>query len=106
MARTRISLNCGIVCSLFAVIAIPISPLTAPSFADGIDPRFSSGGVVILDNCDPQFRGKEEYQDNLASFDRNGKLQFRISGFNGAEGIGSNHRVVVDSASHSIWTLE
>jgi sugar lactone lactonase YvrE len=62
--------------------------------------------LLVLDDCDPEFRGKAVYEDNLSLVDSSGKLRFRVSGFNGCQAIGSNHTVAVDPARKAIWVLE
>ena len=36
-------------------------------------------GILVLDNCDPEFTGKATFDDNLTYF---GALVFRATGFN------------------------
>ncbi len=63
-------------------------------------------GVLVLDNCDDQFKDKEEYKDNLTLLDSKGRQTFRISGFNNCESIGSSHMVAVDPARKCVWVIE
>jgi hypothetical protein len=63
-------------------------------------------GILVLDNCDEQFKGKVEYEDNLTLLDSTGKQTFRVSGFNNCESIGSNRMVVADANRDCIWTIE
>ena len=62
--------------------------------------------VLVLDDCDPVYSGKEAYEDNLSCISADGQLAFRISGFNNCESIGSSHMIAVDNQSGWIWTLE
>src|SRR4051794_11874685 len=66
----------------------------------------SSGGIFVLDDCDPDFKGKEANADNLSHYDTAGKLLFRITGFNNCESIGLQHRVVVDRERGCVWVCE
>jgi DNA-binding beta-propeller fold protein YncE len=69
-------------------------------------PEQPRAGILILDNCDGEFRGKARYENNLSSLDSFGKLVFRVSGFNGCECIGSNHMIATDPARDCAWVLE
>jgi DNA-binding beta-propeller fold protein YncE len=63
-------------------------------------------GVVVLDNCDPEFRGREKYEDHLSFFDTAAKLRERVTGLNICEEIGSPHRVAVDPLRKRVWVIE
>jgi RNA polymerase sigma factor (sigma-70 family) len=63
-------------------------------------------GILVLDNCDDQYQGKEEYNDNLTLLDPTGKQSFRVSGFNNGESIGSSRMVAADPARKCIWVTE
>jgi DNA-binding beta-propeller fold protein YncE len=63
-------------------------------------------GILVLDDCDDQYRGKEVYEDNLTLLDSAGKQVFRVSGFNNCQSIGSSHMVATDPARKCIWVLE
>lgn len=65
-----------------------------------------STGILVLDDCDDQYDGKQTYQDNLTLLDGVGKQAFRVSGFNNCESIGSSRMIAVDSARKCIWVLE
>src|SRR5262245_52579799 len=64
------------------------------------------GGVFVLDDCDPDFRGKERYADNLSYIDGTGKLIFRVTGLNGAQTIGCNRHVAYDRTRGHVWVIE
>jgi DNA-binding beta-propeller fold protein YncE len=63
-------------------------------------------GILVLDNCDEQYRGKERYNDNLTLVDSAGKLIFRVSGFNNCESIGSSRMIAADTTRKFIWVIE
>ncbi len=63
-------------------------------------------GIIILDDCDEQYKGKKSYVDNLTFFDTTGTLKFRQSGFNNCQSIGSSRMIAVDSARECIWVIE
>jgi hypothetical protein len=69
-------------------------------------PKVEITGVFVLDNCDPEYKGKEKYADNLSYIDAAGKVVFRVSGLNNCESIGSNHMVAVDQTRGWVWILE
>ena len=63
-------------------------------------------GILVLDNCDAPYQGKEEYKDNLTLLDSAGKQTFRVSGFNNCESIGSSRMIAADPARRCIWVIE
>jgi DNA-binding beta-propeller fold protein YncE len=63
-------------------------------------------GVLVLDNCDSEYKGKEDYTDNLTLLNAKGGRQFRITGFNNCETIGSSRMIAVDSERQNIWVVE
>jgi hypothetical protein len=65
-----------------------------------------SAGVLVLDNCDPEYQGKVKFEDNLTLFDLKGNQVFRIPEFNNCESIGSSHMIATDSRRGSIWVIE
>ena len=66
----------------------------------------SLSGVLVLENCDPEYKGKESYDNNLSFINSEGKLVFRLSDFNICESIGSNHMMAADSQRNCFWVLE
>src|SRR5262249_4153300 len=69
-------------------------------------PKIAPTGILVLDDCDPQYQGKSEYGDNLTFIDATGKIGFRKSGFNSSESIGSNHTIAVDTRRDCFWVVE
>src|SRR5262249_32057985 len=65
-----------------------------------------SGGVIVLDDCDPEFKGKSAYEDNLTFLAASGKLRARVSGLNVCEEIGSPNRVAIDVKRKRVWVAE
>ncbi|HEV3238566.1 MAG TPA: hypothetical protein VGZ25_16385 [Gemmataceae bacterium] len=63
-------------------------------------------GILVLDDCDDQYQGKEEYKDNLTLLDSAGKQTFRVSGFNNCQSIGSSRMIAVDPTRKCIWVIE
>jgi DNA-binding beta-propeller fold protein YncE len=68
--------------------------------------RPAGPSIFVLDDCDPQYQGKEEYKNNVTGVDFDGKQAFRISGFNNCESIGSSRMIATDRARGCIWVLE
>jgi DNA-binding beta-propeller fold protein YncE len=62
--------------------------------------------VIVLDNCDPIYKGKEHYEDNLSFLDGSGKTVARVSGLNNCEEIGSPHKIAVDRMRSLVWVAE
>src|SRR6516225_2376560 len=88
------------------VAPIAVAVLVAATAGGKPAPRGKPGGIVVLDNCDPEYKGKETYEDNLSFLDAGGKLRSRVSGLNIAEEIGSPHRVAVDAERERVWVAE
>jgi DNA-binding beta-propeller fold protein YncE len=63
-------------------------------------------GILVLDDCDPVFKDKTEYTDNLTLLDSGGKKSFRVSGFNTAQSVCSCHCIATDPARDCIWVIE
>lgn len=63
-------------------------------------------GIFVLDNCDPDYRGKDSYADNISYIDGAGKVVFRVSGLNTCEMIGSNHQIAYDPDRKRVWVAE
>src|SRR5262245_55915810 len=78
-----------------AVVLCAAPQAPAPPLPKGKD--VPSTGVLVLDNCDEEYQGKQVYSDNLSYIDAAGKVAFRVSGLNNCESIGSNHMVAVDA---------
>lgn len=98
MNASRFLLCSGLIAALLVVPGAPFgaaAPVPAPK-----------GGVLVLDNCDPDYRGKDEYADNLTSLDAAGKVVFRASGLNNCESVGSSHMVAVDAKRGWVWVVE
>jgi DNA-binding beta-propeller fold protein YncE len=70
------------------------------------EPAEKPTGILVLDNCDDEYKGKEEYKDNLTLFDSAGKQTFRVSGFNNAESISSSRMIATDPTRKCIWVIE
>ena len=62
--------------------------------------------IAILDDCDPVFKGKAAYGDNLTAITGDGQMSFRVSGLNGCETIGCNHQIAIDVERGWIWVSE
>ncbi|MHB1425280.1 MAG: hypothetical protein ACYC3I_19090 [Gemmataceae bacterium] len=99
MKNARLGLIFSLLLSVFAVFIATIGK-AAPA------PARPKTGVLILDNCDPDFRGKENYEDNMTSITSYGKIGFRVSGLNNAETTGCSHMVAADPKRGWIWVLE
>jgi hypothetical protein len=63
-------------------------------------------GILVLDNCDSEYKGKDKYEDNLTFVDFAGKQRFRVSGLNCCESIGSSHMIATDPTRKCIWMIE
>jgi hypothetical protein len=87
-----------LVAFLFVVAAAPAAPVPKG------EPKPS--GILVLDNCDKEYKGKDEYADNLTLFGLDGKEAFRLSGFNTCEAISSTHLITSDAARKCLWAGE
>jgi RNA polymerase sigma factor (sigma-70 family) len=64
------------------------------------------GGVVVLDDGDPDYDRKERYDDGLTFLSGSGKFRTRVSGLNVCEEIGSPNRVAIDAVRKRVWVAE
>jgi DNA-binding beta-propeller fold protein YncE len=88
-------------CPLLFLLAGSANLVAAPAL-----PGSKAGGVFVLDDCDPDFRGKAAYTDNFSYIDATGKVVFRVSGINGCQTVGCNRQVAFDRTRGHVWVLE
>lgn len=88
---------------LMLVITVPAIALAKP-----IRPRDTPkpAGILVLDNCDAEYQGKDAYRDNLTLVDAAGKQTFRVSGFNNCESTGCSRMIAADPARQCVWVIE
>jgi hypothetical protein len=89
----------------FALVSAILVASIAPDGSSAPAPR-PREGVLVLDNCDPEYQDKIVYEDNLTFIDADGKLGFRVSDLNNCESIGSNHMIASDPKRGWIWVVE
>jgi hypothetical protein len=75
----------GLALSLSPSVAAPIPKLP-------VKPQ----RILILDNCDEEYVGKDEYEDNLTFIDITDKRLFRMTGFNNCHSFGSPRKIASD----------
>jgi len=63
-------------------------------------------GILMLDNYDPDYEGKEAYDDRLYLLDSTGKVKGVFSGFNICETFGGSHMLAVDEKRKTVWVAE
>lgn len=85
-----------------AILAATATIVAAPVPKDR-QPPFT---ILVLDDCDPDFRGKEQYEDSLTALDPTGNVQFRVTGLNGCQSIGSSRLIAGDPTRGHIWVVE
>jgi DNA-binding beta-propeller fold protein YncE len=88
---------------LLLVLVVPTLSFAKPIRPDNMPKQI---GILVLDNCDDQFKGKDIYNDNLTMLDSEGKQTFRVSGFNNCESIGSSRMIAADPTRKCIWVIE
>jgi hypothetical protein len=79
--------------SLSGANQVPNAPLKPP-------------GILILDNCDPVYHGKDKYEDNLTLLNLTGERQFQVTGFNNCNAFGSTRKIASDLSRDCIWVIE
>ncbi len=62
--------------------------------------------AVVLDNCDPDFRGAGTHGDGIRFLDRDGKELFSLPGFNNAETVGAQRAIALDPERFRIYLRE
>jgi len=80
---------------LMLVLAVPALSFAKPSRPQDMP---KPAGILVLDDCDDQYKGKDEYRDNLTFVDPEGKQTFRVSGFNNCQSIGSSRMIAAASS--------
>jgi DNA-binding beta-propeller fold protein YncE len=91
---------------MWIFVVIPAGLWVSNAVAAPALPDAKGGGVFVLDNCDPDFQGKNAYADNLTYIDASGDMVFRVSGLNSAETVGCNRQVAFDSKRGHVWVVE
>jgi DNA-binding beta-propeller fold protein YncE len=69
-------------------------------------PRTGKCWVAVLDDCDPDFKGKSEYQDTVTVYDTEGVERSRFVGLNTCETVGGNHAIAWNALDRSLWVVE
>lgn len=90
---------------LSLLLSLFAASVTSPGKTAPAPPQLKTG-VLVLDNCDPVYKDRDKYEDNLSLITSDGKIAFRLSGLNNCESIGSNHMVASDSKRGAIWSQE
>lgn len=86
------------------VLAIPFLPAAVSAPAPKGGPKAAS--ILVFDDCDDVYKGKDKYEDNLTLLDPTGKQTFRLSGFNNCQSIGCSRMVAADPARKCVWVIE
>jgi beta-lactamase regulating signal transducer with metallopeptidase domain len=68
--------------------------------------RPTACSVVVLDNADPAYTGKENYDDTLSAYGADGKLIWQVAGFNVCEEVGGSHKLIWNARDRSLWVVE
>ncbi len=63
-------------------------------------------GIIVLDDCDDQFKGKAKYEDHLTFVSAAGKVGFQVTGINVCESVGCHHVIAVDAPRKCVWVSE
>lgn len=90
----------------FSLAVLGLAQVIVPRGATAPAPARIDGGILVLDDCDPDYKGKAAYEDNLSSISPAGKLLFRITGLNNCESIGGNHMIASDRKRGWLWIIE
>ena len=69
-------------------------------------PGDAVGGFLVLDDCDPELKPREQPGDRLTLVDENGAKKFRVTGFDVCQDISNAHRMASDPARGCFWVLE
>ncbi len=62
--------------------------------------------ILLLDNSDSEYEGKELYDDRLYILDRKGNIKGAVSGLNICETFGGAHMMAVDEKRKTLWVVE
>jgi hypothetical protein len=61
---------------------------------------------VILDDCDPDFKGNKPHGDGVRALSAGGKVVWELKGLNNCEASGAHHGVALDRKRDRIYVLE
>jgi hypothetical protein len=84
---------------LMLVLAVPALALAKPARPKNTP---KPAGILVLDNCDDQYEGKDEYQDNLTLVDPE---RFSSEGKSQAEHPVAALALQVDAAGSDVWVV-
>jgi hypothetical protein len=62
--------------------------------------------VVVLDDCDPDYKGTIRHKDGVGFLDENGHRIRYLDGLNNCEAIGANHGIALDPERCRIYVRE
>jgi len=62
--------------------------------------------VAVLHNSDPQYNGKQAYEDTLTLYNSNAKQIWQFKGLNVSQSVGAKHTVVYNPFDKSLWCSE
>src|SRR4051812_25447376 len=86
-----------------ALSALSAAALAAPAPKKQPDKPAS---ILVLDDCDESYAGRDEYRDTLPLLDGAGKQPSRVSGFNNCESIGSSRMVAAALGRKCVGVIE
>lgn len=93
----------------FAVLALVAAVLLPMSRAQN-DPRpnVTDEGycILVFDDADPEFKGKDEYGDRLYLLDAEGNPRGIATGLNTTSRFGGSHALAVDEKRKTLWVAE
>ena len=61
--------------------------------------------IAVLDDADPIYEGKKNYEDTLTMYNAQGQQVWQYVGINTCETVGGNHEVL-STADRNIWIVE
>jgi len=86
-----------------AAVLLPMARGRARSNASSARDGYA---IVLLDNADPDFKGKSQYDDRLYLLDPDGNVKGAVSGLNICETMGGAHMLAVDARRQTLWVVE
>ncbi len=89
-----------------AVVLLPMAKVQMSRSHTAIGSDSDTYSILLLDNTDSEYEGKDRYDDRLYILDRKGNINGAVSGLNICETAGCAHMLAVDEKRKTLWVAE
>ncbi len=95
---------CGFIA--IALVAVVLLPMARAQNAAQVSRADKDYCILVLDNADPDFKDKNQYDDRLYLLDSEGNARGIVSGLNTTARFGGAHVLAVDEERKTLWVAE